>query len=163
MNTTAFNCSSCESLCCVVPPMLYDKTEVIKAQKLHVRVIAFKKEGGYSCSIIKATTGMCPFVDKEKGCSIYGDNFKACSDFKCAATGVMSGSLLSLDTMSFLKILTTPVVALTKPELFSFKFIQDQKIEIVGEIEAAQLVNASNYSDMEALHFDIVNKIKGLR
>lgn len=157
-----FDCSSCVSFCCVVPPMLCDEHEVEKAQGLGVRVIATAMEGGYYCSVTKNESGVCPFVVKGRGCGIYGDNFKACKDFKCGAIGKSVSEIISLDSMDFYDAFTVPLAPLDKPELFSLEYVQKRGIEVVSREEALKLVNISEFSDVALLTFDLVKKLTQL-
>jgi len=148
MKNTLFDCSSCSSFCCIVPPMLYDENELIKAIGFGVRVIATKMDNGYYCSVVKNKKGVCPFVSSDRGCRIYGNNFKACKDFNCKGKTKTKYEMLGFKPIEFFDALSLPLIPLEKPNMFSVEVVEKYGIEIVSREEAVELVNVSSYEQM---------------
>lgn len=142
-----FDCSKCTSFCCVVPPMLQGEAEIKKAKAFGVRIIAVAMESGYTCSVVKNHHGRCPFVS-DKGCRIYGNNFKVCSEFSCKAKEYSFLEIKNKNLIDTMKLLTESTAPIKRPELFSLDIIKKYNIEIVSREVAVDLVNASSFEEV---------------
>ena len=157
-----FDCSLCSSLCCITPPMLEGEEELKKAKEYGVRIIATKideSDNGYYASIAKNHHGVCPFVS-ERGCRIYGNNFKVCSDFSCKAKEKSVQEVRTLKPIEFFNALSASSNEIRRPKAYSYEMIRKYGIEIVSREEAIELVNVSNLPQMAQHMIKIYAKIQ---
>ena len=83
-----FNCSLCAGMCCVTPPYLVSKDEVVQVLNKGATVYVFEhplKKGMYIPNIEKDfNKDCCPFFDIDNGnCSIYEERPTICREMKC--------------------------------------------------------------------------------
>jgi len=159
-----FTCDSCTSFCCMTPPMLEGEEELRKAKAHGVRVIATKvnpQETTYYVSVAKNSEGVCPFL-APYGCSIYGNNFKVCSDFSCQAKEKSIEELkelVKLSPMAFFDALSTSSKKIKRPIGFTYEMLQRYEVEIVSKEVAVELVNVSNIEKIVSGLYKIQEKL----
>ena len=155
-----FECSDCKSVCCITPPALSSEEEIVKAKDMGVRIVAVDIDGNYYCSITKDDRGVCPFLSDSDtlGCTIYDNNFGACTGFDCTLKTVSIKDFHILDPESALKMMNEPIAPFATGT-FSLEMIEKHNIETVSLSKAIELVNMAKPTEPIGRLFNIYERM----
>jgi len=128
------DCSECNALCCVNPPMLQSEQEIAFAKSKGVELLAYTKDNYHYFIMIAKKNGYCPFLLSNK-CSVYDTRFNSCKEYTCKMLGNDGADILKLSLGGEMK----PVSSI-HPIPFSKEVIDKYSIKIASDDEVTEKV-----------------------